>query len=395
MVETATDRKLEVTVEIGDRNQFRGQKGLQALVLDTNLCTGCGACIGLCPYFRSYRGKTVALFPCILMTGRCFDFCPKVEVDLDNLSEKFFGRSYDGNPLGSYQTVMISRADEKVGNAAFQAGGTVSAIIYFALKKGYLDGAVLTDRDGLLPIPRFVTNPEDVFTCVSSKYSAAPTLSALNQGIRDGFTQIGVVATPCQVLSTAHMRSNPLDDKAFVDPTGLVIGLFCTWALDFRPFEKFVSDRVDIKNITKVDIPPPPSDLMEIYLGGDQKIEIPLDEIRPLVLAGCSYCADMTAEFSDISVGVLEGQPDMNTLIIRTERGRKIVDEAQKEGYLVVSDMPAENLEHLKSAAGNKKRRAVIKGKEAGIINTGDKTSHLRLSAKILEKITERSTCHI
>ncbi|MCJ7683961.1 MAG: Coenzyme F420 hydrogenase/dehydrogenase, beta subunit C-terminal domain [Desulfobacteraceae bacterium] len=373
---------------MGDRDQIRGQKELQGLVLDTNLCTGCGACMGLCPYFRSYKGKTVTLFPCTLTQGRCFAYCPKVEVDLDNLSEKFFGRPYDGSPLGSYQTVMISRAHNEVGGAAFQAGGTVSAIIYFALKKGYLDGAVLTDRDGLLPVPRFITNPDEVFSCASSKYSATPTLSALNQGIRDGFTQIGVVATPCQVLSTLLMRSNPLDDKTFVDPTGLVIGLFCTWALDFRPFEKFVSDRVDIKSITKVDIPPPPSDLMEIYLGGDQKIEIPLEEIRQLVPEGCSYCPDMTAEFSDISVGVLEGHPDMNTLIIRTERGREIVEEAIKEGYLVVADIPKKNLEHLQSAAGNKKRRAVIKGREAGIINTGDKSSYLRLSAGVLEKIT-------
>ena len=376
---------------MGDRDQIRGQKELQGLVLDANLCTGCGACMGLCPYFRFYKGKTVTLFPCTLTQGRCFAYCPKVEVNLDNLSEKFFGRPYDGSPLGSYQTVMISRAHNEVGGAAFQAGGTVSAIISFALKKGYLDGAVLTDRDGLLPVPRFITNPDEVFSCASSKYSAAPTLSALNQGIRDGFTQIGVVATPCQVLSTALMRSNPLDDKAFVDPTGLVIGLFCTWALDFRAFEEFIAARVDIKSITKVDIPPPPVDLMEIYLVGGQKIQIPLEQIRQLVLEGCSYCADMTAEFSDISVGVLEGHPDMNTLIIRTERGRKIVNDAQKEGYLVVSDMPAENLEHLQSAAGNKKRRAVIKAKQEGILNTEDKTSHLGLSAKILEKITRRS----
>jgi coenzyme F420 hydrogenase subunit beta len=373
---------------MGDRDQIKGQKELQGLVLDTNLCTGCGACIGLCPYFRSYKGKTVALFPCTLKQGRCFAYCPKVEVDLDALSERFFGRPYEEGPLGYYKSVITSSAHRKIAGALFQAGGTVSALISFALKKGYLDGAVLTDRDGLLPVPRFITNPDEVFQCASSKYSAAPTLSALNQGMRDGFTQIGVVGTPCQVLSTALMRSNPLQDKTFVDPVGLVIGLFCTWALDFRAFEEFIAARVDIKSITKVDIPPPPADLMEIYLVGGQKIEIPLEQIRQLVPEGCSYCPDMTAEFSDISVGVLEGHPDTNTLIIRTERGREIVEEAIKEGYLVVSDIPEENLEHLQWAASNKKRRAIIKAKQAGIINTGDKRSYLILSAGVLEKIT-------
>jgi len=375
---------------MGEKDKIRGQEKLQKMVLNANLCTACGACINLCPYFKSYKGQTTILFPCTLIQGRCFAYCPKVEVDLNDLSRIFFERPYDDNPLGSYQTIMISRAGEKIKRAGFQAGGTVSAIIYFALRKGYLDGAVLTDRDSLLPVPRFVTNPEDVFTCVSSKYTAAPTLSALNQGIKDGFKQIGIVATPCQALATALMRSNPLEDDSFVDPTGLVVGLFCTWALDFRGFEEYISERIDTERIAKIDIPPPPAEAMEVYMEKGGRMEVPLDEIRQLVPGGCSYCIDMTAEFADISVGVLEGCPDMNTLIIRTERGRKIVEEARKEGYLIVSDIPKGNLEHLKWAAGNKKRRALIKAKQEKIVNTleEDKTSYLRLNTETLERIT-------
>ena len=373
-----------------DKSGIRGQIELQEMVLNANLCTGCGACLDLCPYFRSYRDKIAILFPCTLTQGRCFAYCPKVGVDLDDLSQRFFGRPYDDASLGSYKTIMISRAGEKIDRGGFQAGGTVSAIIYFALKKGYLDGAVLTDRNGLVPVPRFVTKPQDVFTCVTSKYATAPTLSALNQGMKNGFKQIGVVATPCQVLATALVRSNPLKDKGFNDPTGLVVGLFCTWALDLRGFEEYISERVDIKRITKIDIPPPPADNMELYLDNGKNMEIPLDKIRQLVPEGCSYCVDMTAEFSDISVGVLEGRPDMNTLIVRTERGRKIVDAACKEGYIVLSDIPKENLEHLNWSATNKKKRALIKARQKNIVNTleEDKSSYLRVGQEALNKIT-------
>jgi coenzyme F420 hydrogenase subunit beta len=375
---------------MGGKHLIMAQNELREMVLNEGLCTGCGACIELCPYFKSYKGTTTILFPCTLSQGRCFAHCPKIEVNLDDLSQKHFGRPYDDNPMGFYQTIMVSRAGEKIKRAAFQAGGTVSAIIYFAMKKGYLDGAVLTDHDGLLPIPRFITNPEDVFKCASSKYTAAPTLSVLNQGMKDGFKKVGIVATPCQALAIALMRSNPLEDKNFIDPTGLVVGLFCTWALDFRGFTEYISERVDTERITKIDIPPPPADIMEVYMGKGKKMEIPLDEIRQLVPEGCSYCIDMTAEFSDISVGVLEGRPDMNTLIIRTERGRKMVEEARKEGYIVVSEMPEENLEHLIWASSNKKRRALTKAKQKAMVNTieGDKNSYLRLNTEILEKIT-------
>jgi len=368
----------------------RGQEELQKYVLDTRLCTGCGACIDLCPYYRSYRGKTAVLFPCVIDEGRCFAYCPKIEVDLDELSQSLFGKGYDGNPLGSYQSITAARAGDRLKDMAPQAGGVVSALIYFALQKRYIDGAVLTDRKGLLPIPRFVTNPEDALSCSTSKYTAAPTLAAANQAVKDGYKNIGVVGTPCQVLATALMRSNPLKADDFVDPFGLVVGLFCTWAIDFRLFEPFLAERIEIGRIRKIDIPPPPSEILEVFGDNGTKLEISLNEIRELVPNGCSYCIDMTSEFSDLSVGVMEGRPDMNTLIVRTDRGKKIVEEAEKEGYLTLSAMPEENLEHLTWAAGNKKRRGLEKARGEGMVNTSDNDvkAYLRMSVEVLERLT-------
>ncbi len=365
-----------------------GSRELCTDVIGKQLCIGCGACIDLCPYFRSYKGKTSMLFPCSLEQGRCFAYCPKIEVDLDDLSQRLFGRPYDGNPLGEYISIGMSRAGEKAGTGSYQAGGTVSALMQYALSRGHCDAAVVTDRERLLPVPRFVTTPEEVRACAASKYTAAPTLSALHGAMKAGFTRIGMVGTPCQVLATAQLRSNPMQEEAFQDPTGLVVGLFCTWALDYRAFESFLSARIDRNSIEKIDIPPPPSEIMEIFLTGGDKIEFPLSEIRKLVPASCSYCIDMTSEFSDISVGVMEGRPEMNSLIVRTERGRRIVEEAQQEGYLMLSEMPRENLEHLVWAAGNKKKRALLKATEEGIVNRAgeDRLSYLRINRETLDK---------
>ena len=98
----------------------------------------------------------------------------------------------------------------------------------------------------------------------------------------------------------------------------------------------------------------------------------------------------MTCEFSDLSVGVMEGRPDMNTLIVRTDRGRKIVEEAEKEGYLTLSAMPEENREHLIWAAGNKKRRGLAKAQGEGMVNTSDDETkaYLRMSVEVLERLT-------
>jgi coenzyme F420 hydrogenase subunit beta len=368
----------------------RGQKELRKHVLETRICTGCGACIDLCPYHRSYRGKTAVLFPCVIDEGRCFSYCPKIEVDLDELSGHLFGKPYDGNPLGFYQSVTAAQAGERLKDIAPQAGGTVSALVYFALQKGYIDGAVLTDRKGLIPVPRFVTGPEDVLACSTSKYTAAPTLSAVNQAIKNGYRNIGLVGTPCQVLGAALMSSNPVNADDFVDPFGLVVGLFCTWAIDFRLFEPFLAERIEIGRIRKIDIPPPPSEILEVFGDNGTKLEISLNEIRKIVSNGCSYCIDMTSEFSDLSVGVMEGRPDMNTLIVRTDRGRKIIEEAEREGYLTLSAMPEENCGHLIWAAGKKKKRGLAKAQYEGMVNTkGDETkAYLRMSVEVLERLT-------
>lgn len=360
----------------------RGQKEIREKVILQGLCTGCGACINLCPYFKSHKGKTAILFPCTVDNGRCFAFCPKVEVDLDRLSLSLFGEPYDGGALGRYRSILTAKAGKKMKPLEPQAGGTVSALMYFALERGYITGAVLTDRKGIEPAPKHVTSPEEVLTCAQSKYTAAPTLSALNAAVEKGEENIGMVGTPCQVLAAAQMKTM---EKPY--PIGLIIGLFCTWAIDFRLFEPFIAERAEVKSIKKVDIPPPPAEIFQIF-SVNGKIEIPLSEIRPLVPKGCNYCIDMTSEFSDLSVGVLEGRSDMNTLIIRTERGQKLVDDAVAEGYLVVSEMPEENLEHLRWAAENKKKRALKRANDENLINT-EPLSYLRLKGEILNQLTQ------
>ncbi|MCG2753039.1 MAG: Coenzyme F420 hydrogenase/dehydrogenase, beta subunit C-terminal domain [Desulfobacteraceae bacterium] len=341
-----------------------GSKELTQNVIEKDLCIGCGACMDLCPYFASHKGKTANLFACTLEQGRCYAYCPKVETDLEDLSLKIQGTSSDGHALGHFRSIQISKAGPVAKPGNFQCGGTVSALMAFGLKKGTLDAAVLTDREGVLPVPKLVTHPDEVYGCSGSKYTSAPTVSAVHRGIKQGYKKIGMVGTPCQVLASAKMRSNPMNDEVFSDPFALVIGLFCTWALDFRRFEPFISEIAAAEDIIKIDIPPPPAEIMELHTRHG-KIEIPLEKVRKLVPEACGLCPDMTSEFADISVGVLEGRPEFNTLIIRSQRGEEMVHEAVKEGFLVLAAMPEESLDHLILAAGNKKKRASIKETQA------------------------------
>ncbi|TFH43027.1 MAG: hypothetical protein E4G96_02115, partial [Chrysiogenales bacterium] len=331
------------------------------------LCIGCGACVSLCPYFNSYRGKISMLFPCVLPRGRCHAYCPKAGVELDDLSTEIFNAPYSEKPMGRFISIVTSRATGPSKAPLAQGGGTVTAIMTHALDAGRIDAAVLTGRNGTHAVPEVVTDPADVARFASSKFSAAPTIEAYHRGVAMGHSAIGVVATPCQAMALAQIRVNPMNEPDFVDRTALVVGIFCTWALDERRLAALLDGKVKAESIRKFDIPPPPAEVMEIHTD-EGTIAIELSEIRSLVPETCGYCFDMTAEFADLSVGQLEGTPGMNTVIVRTERGRSALDEAVKSGRLEICEISDSDLSRLSAAASRKKERALGKAHEMGII---------------------------
>ena len=370
--------------------QIFGSNELVNDVLMRDLCIGCGMCVDICPYFRNYKGKTAMLFPCTLEQGRCNAHCPKTDVDLDALSHYYWEKPYDGSPLGNFTRILAARAGDAV-SGQFQGGGTVTALVTYALTHKIADGAVLTGAEGIAPVARFVTEPKEVAGQAGSKFIAAPTLSALNRAIQKGAQKIAVVGTPCQMTALAQMRMNPLEQEDFTDPIALTIGLFCNWALDHRTLTAYLSERMNVSDITGMDIPPPPAEVLTVKTKEGEK-RFPLKEVRHLIPNSCFICPDMTAEWSDVSVGMYEGRPGWNTLLVRTAAGAKIVDRAVTDGWLVTESFPDENEAALAKAALAKKERALQNAERKGLLDwsaDGSRPS-LRVPPDVMERILGR-----
>ena len=340
--------------------QIQGCQQLRADVIDKGLCALCGACVGMCPYLVAHRGRVVALDDCAVEQGRCHAFCPRVATDLDAASDAVFGAPFDAGPIGRVAEVVMARAASGDVRSKAQYGGTVSALVAFAIERGFIDSAVLTSSDAsMLPSGVLARDAVEVLAQARSNYVAAPTLAAFNrEAKRDDVRSVGVVGTPCQALALAKMRASPLENRNNVDKLSLVVGLFCTWALDYSGFTRFLAERSPLDRISKLDIPPPPANAFQVF-SDSTSISIPLDEVRPFIRPSCNVCLDMTAEFGDISVGAAEGIEGWNTLIVRSERGRELVDAARAAGVIETDALPEENLDHLKGASLGKRWRAL------------------------------------
>jgi len=355
-------------------------------VIKKDLCTLCGACVGLCPYFIAQDGRIVLRDSCDLPQGRCGTFCPRISLDLEEMNQAMFGTPYSWREVGASKTIFMARSTNAKIEERAQDAGTVTALFCFAKGEGFIDSAVMTRfEDKSLPKGVVVSTEEEIVACAGSSYVATPTVEAFNRGAQeDDRKRIGFVGTPCQVLALAKMKGSTQEGRNPIGKLQLVIGLFCTWALSYTGFTQLLEREVS-NPIIKYDIPPHPANVLQVYME-KKRIDISLEDILPFVRPACQVCHDLTAEFSDISVGSGRGEVlEWNTVIVRTPRGMEIVEGAKRKGLIEIREIPKENLARLERVSFSKKRRAL----DRIIQKTGtvDDLLYLKLQAKIARQL--------
>ncbi|MBN1277138.1 MAG: Coenzyme F420 hydrogenase/dehydrogenase, beta subunit C-terminal domain [Deltaproteobacteria bacterium] len=341
-----------------EAHKYEGQHTLIEKVINKGLCVRCGACVGLCPYFDYFDGTVIVMDKCSADTWRCLQVCPVADFEGTRPDRGTTGIENSGG-IGRFKKVIIARAADEDMRRQSQYGGVASCLLIYSLNKGFIKSAVLTDKGGKFsPGGMIAKGPSDIFDCGQSRYSASGTLSALNRAIKEGQDRIGVVGLPCQMDALERMRLSEPDGKERSRRIAFKIGLFCTWAIDYRALHAFLIEKSINTPAKKFDIPPPPS---EKFCVQTEKgwVDFPLDSVRPFIQKGCTICRDMTAENADISIGTLEGREGWNTVIIRTSVGEDIINSAESEGWLDVDSLADENFSHLMEASLNKRKRAL------------------------------------
>jgi coenzyme F420 hydrogenase subunit beta len=316
-------------------------------VVETNLCTGCAACVMVCPrdvldydHVETYHpiniDPTTAFDDCLHGQRGC-DICTRAcprfrawEVESD---QALFGRVREPDEVaGIARGVYLTRATDPQLLQTGQDGGLVSALLVWGLESGRIEGA-LTSRQSSERLwdcePFLATTREEVLEAAGSRYTYAANPLAMRQAEERKLTRLALVGMSCQASINGTLRARRVNKYA--RRIELTVGLLCSKSFDYRRMRKLLEDHgIDLADVTKVNI----KGRFSVWLRSGEQVDVPLTEMQAATREGCKQCPDFAAEHADISAGGL-GQTDGWTLtVVRTERGQEWLDGVHAAGLI-------------------------------------------------------------
>lgn len=321
---------------------------LKDSVVDTGMCTLCGACAAVCPYdIIEFDENGPKLKEECYRNGQgaCKDVCQRVMTDAARISMNVF--NFKAKPptlIGQYEKIVSARATDISIRDKGQDGGAVTALLAYCFDNNLIDGAVTTASFSK-PNSRIVTNKEELMHTPGAKYSAVPVMVALRQS-NDTLKNVAMVGVPCQIYGTrrtqfftglnVHSVEVGMDgEKANIPNIQYVIGLFCMENLNYKKLSEYlISIGINLKTIRKYAIK-----LDEMLVVTDEgDVEISLKDIAHCVWDGCRICRDAVSKVADISAGHIGSSTGWTTLIARNAKGLELLEAAEQAGYIETSD---------------------------------------------------------
>ena len=163
--------------------------------------------------------------------------------------------------------------------------------------------------------------------------------------------KLAMVGTPCEIMAASKLQyytDSSIDVK---------LGLFCMENFSYKYFINLLKEYdLRMEDIEKFQID---KGFVFLLLKNKKEVKIPLSEAKTIIRKNCNVCVELTSETSDISIGSIGSEDGWSTLIIRTEKGKEIINGAVKEKFIETKELTESQFKLLSRIAESKITRSL------------------------------------
>jgi coenzyme F420-reducing hydrogenase beta subunit len=289
-------------------------------------CVGCGACAIICPT----DSKNVRI-----------NSYPMLEKDTKEAEDQFLNGTRD-EFLGVYTDIFAAKS-----SIDGQDGGMVTALLLSGMKKGLFDAVIVVKRtEGYKAEAIIAETADEILNARGTIYSRVKTTSKVEELIEKGKKKIAIVGTPCEVRKARKIQQRLL--STYPDLKITIVGLFCFEAFDYDKLKEETTRLlgVDLDKAEKTQIH---KGKFIVQIDG-KEYSAKVKKFNNAIQGGCAYCNDFVGRLSDVSVGSVGSDEGYSTVIVRSDKGRKLLENVD----FVRGDVNKEDV--IKLAAFKKKR---------------------------------------
>lgn len=313
--------------------------------IETNLCSHCGACVGVCPVgaICNISNSIIVNSDKCIDCGLCTAVCPAEGYMLSDLT------------IGDIQDIPRFSACSKEKNVTDKAssGGFVTQTLLSLLESGDITAAavVVTGDDLTGSSAKYIvtSDREDILSARRSKYTQASIADVLNH-IKHNDGKYAIVGLPCQLyaISKAMERIPSLRNRIVYK-----IGMVCGYTYE----ESCIDGLLKVLGTTR-DTTESVVGWRENGLPGSFAVRLKNGDILSMPFADehsvdvtyyaqnrCLLCKDCLCEYGDVVCADIGGWSNRKTLVMaRTLLGHQLLDKLCICGSLDIEpcDIPFE-----------------------------------------------------
>lgn len=323
-------------------------------VIKVGLCTFCGCCVGTC--MRGHLTVNYQQAEPVFCGGQCpeecnicYLSCPGKDINIPKLEQMVFNRQRTAkeNLVGIVKDQYLGYAISQKTRKAGASGGVATALLQFALENNIIDGAIVAGMQFEKPWlgePRLVTTSQELLDASQSKYTPIPMVMALQKARAKGLRRLAITALPCQVHGLRKMQQNL---KKLFSPIKFIIGLFCGFCAPCQVTEHLITEvcKTPLMKVKQLEFRAGeyPGNFRITRTDGTQ-ISISSASRRIFSIGflrdRCTMCIDWANDLADIALGdhfakeMVRGADGITTVIVRSDIGSKLVEQAAANGYI-------------------------------------------------------------